>query len=259
MWGTAPHGTVVKVTINGMEAEGQAMGHEWEVIFPAMEAGGPYVLEVISENVVYRHLEDVMVGEVWLAGGQSNMEYMLKQDADAEAALGRIQKSGVRYYQVQQVPYLDDYFYRVEQENHWMLSDDEENGTWSAVGFYFAERLSKELGVTVGVIGCNWGGTSACAWQDKDSILSHTSTRIYWEEYEELLKTQNPQEYEKEWLEYQIWHSDWQPRMDAYYAENPSTTWEEALAVVGECKWPGPIGPRYEFRPAGLYECMLKR
>ena len=47
--------------------------------------------------------------------------------------------------------------------------------------------------------------------------------------------------------------------MDAYYASHPTATWDEALAEVGECKWPGPMGPKHEFRPAGLYDCMLKR
>ena len=140
-----------------------------------------------------------------------------------------------------------------------MLANDEEKDTWSAVGFYFAERLAKELGVTVGVIGCNWGGTSACAWQDKDSILSHEDTKIYWEEYAEVLTKQNPEEYEKERIDYFNYQADWQPRMDAYYAANPTSTWEDALAAVGEAKWPGPMGPKHEFRPAGLYECMLQR
>lgn len=259
VWGTASHGTEIEVVLNGAAAKTVARGSFWEVTLPAMEAGGPYVLEVVSEGKVYQHFEDVMIGEVWLAGGQSNMEYMLKQDADGAAALARMADSDVRYYQVQQVPFIDDYFYRVEQENHWMLPDDEEKDTWSAVGFYFAERLAKELEVTVGIIGCNWGGTSASAWQDKDSILSHEDTKIYWEEYEKLLETQNPSEYEKERIAYFDYQADWQPRMDAYYAANPTSTWEEALAAVGEAKWPGPMGPKHEFRPAGLYECMLQR
>ena len=259
VWGCASHGTKVQVLLNNVSAETVTQGTNWEVTLPAMEAGGPYVLEVSSGEKVYQHFEDVMIGEVWLAGGQSNMEYMLKQDADGAAALKRMSDSNVRYYQVQQVPFIDDYFYRVEQENHWMLPDDEEKDTWSAVGFYFAERLAKELGVTVGIIGCNWGGTSASAWQDKESILHYEDTKIYWEEYADLVAKQNPEEYEKERIAYFDYQADWQPRMDAYYAANPTSTWEEALAAVGEAKWPGPMGPKHEFRPAGLYECMLKR
>lgn len=259
VWGTAAHGTKIEVSIHGALASTVTQGHDWEVTLPAMKAGGPYVMEIASEGVVYQRFEDVMIGEVWLAGGQSNMEYQLRQDADGAKAMAQMADSNVRYYQVKQIPCMDDYFYRVEQENHWMLPDDEDRDTWSAVGYYFAKRLAAELGVTVGVIGCNWGGTSACAWQDKDSILSHEDTKIYWDEYAELIATQNPEEYEKEWIGYYNWHADWQPRMDAFYTANPTATWDEAQAAVGESKWPGPMGPKHEFRPTGLYECMLKR
>ncbi|MBP3568340.1 MAG: sialate O-acetylesterase [Lachnospiraceae bacterium] len=259
VWGTAAHGTKITVTLHDRKAEAVAVGHDWQVTLPAQDAGGPYVLEVSSEGIVYQRFEDVMIGEVWLAGGQSNMEYMLKQDADGAAAMERMADSNVRFYQVKQIPCMDDYFYRVEQENHWMLPTDEEIDTWSAVGFYFAERLAAELGVTVGVIGCNWGGTSASAWQDKDSILSQEDTKVYWEEYAELIAKQNPAEYEKAWTDYYTWQADWQPRMDAFYAAHPTATWEEAQAAVGESRWPGPMGPKHEFRPAGLYECMLQR
>lgn len=259
IWGVAPDDTKITVTLGNHNAEATSAKHSWTVELPAMEAGGPYVLEVLSEGQVYQHLEDIMVGEVWLAGGQSNMEFALNADADGKEAIASAPGSNVRFYQVRQLAYKDDYFYAVEQDNHWMTGSDPEVGIWSAVGYYFARNLAKKLGITVGVIGCNWGGTSACAWQDKDSICQYEDTKIYWEEYAEILAKQDPAEYEKELEEYIAWHADWQPRMDAYYAEHPTATWDEAQAVVGICKWPGPMGPKHEFRPAGLYETMLQR
>lgn len=259
IWGTAADDTQITLTLNGASADTVACNHSWSVELPAMEAGGPYVLEVLSGGKVYQRFEDVMIGEVWLAGGQSNMEYKLEQDADGKEAMLQALTSNVRFYQVQQLAYTDDYFYRVEQENHWMLPTDEDLKIWSAVAYYFAEQIARELNITVGIIGCNWGGTSACAWQDKESILAYDDTRIYWEEYEELIAKQNFEEYEKERTDYLAWHADWQPRMDAYYAEHPGADWEEALSVVGPCLWPGPMGPKHEFRPCGLYETMLKR
>ena len=101
VWGCAPHGAKIEVCLGDIKAETTARGSAWEVSLPSMKAGGPYVLEVTSEGKVYQHFEDVMIGEVWLAGGQSNMEYMLKQDADGKAALSRMADSNVRYYQVQ--------------------------------------------------------------------------------------------------------------------------------------------------------------
>lgn len=259
VWGTAADDTSITVTLNGQSVTSTAVKHNWCVELPAMEAGGPYHLEVLSDGKVYQCFKDVMIGEVWLAGGQSNMEFKLEQDADGKEAMVQALTSNVRFYQVQQLAYKDDYFYHVEQNNHWMLPTDEDLGIWSAVGFYFAQKLAKELDVTVGVIGCNWGGTSACAWQDQESICRYEDTRIYWEEYIDIISKQNPAEYEKELEEYIKWHADWQPRMDAFYAEHPTATWDEAQAVVGVCKWPGPMGPKHEFRPCGLHETMLQR
>lgn len=259
IWGVAADDTEITVTLGEYTAKTTASKHSWMVELPALKAGGPYTLEVLSDGVVYQHLEDVMIGEVWLAGGQSNMEFALNADADGQKAIADAPDSNVRFYQVRQLAYKDDYFYRLEQDNHWMTGTDPEVGIWSAVGYYFAKIIAARLGITVGVIGCNWGGTSACAWQDKDSICQYEDTKIYWEEYAELVAKQDPAVYEKELEEYIAWHADWQPRMDAFYAEHPTATWDEAQAAVGICKWPGPMGPKHEFRPAGLYETMLQR
>ncbi len=259
VWGIADDDVKVCVTLGGISAEAIAACNKWEVTLPAMEAGGPYTMTLSGDGEHFRTLEDIMIGEVWLAGGQSNMEFELRQEADGKAAIERAKTENVRFYYVQKKAFIDAHFYEKERTNHWMMGDDKDVELWSAVGYYFAEQLSRKLGCCVGIIGCNWGGTSACAWQDKDSILSHEDTAIYWKEYEELLKKQDSQEYEKELLDYKIWHADWQPRMDAYYAEHPNALWDEAQAVVGECKWPGPMGPKHEFRPCGLYETMLRR
>lgn len=259
VWGIADDDVKIRVCLNGQSAETVAVCNKWEVTLPAMEAGGPYTMTILGDGEVFQEFKDVMIGEVWIAGGQSNMEFELRQEADGKAAMERAKTANVRFYYVQKKAFLDEHFYEKERTNHWMCGDDKDVEIWSAVGFYFAEQLSEKLDCCVGIIGCNWGGTSASAWQDKESILSHEDTAIYWEEYEKLLAEQDPAEYEKELQEYKIWHADWQPRMDAYYAEHPNALWDEALAVVGECKWPGPMGPKHEFRPAGLYETMLSR
>lgn len=259
VWGIADDDVRVCVTLDGISAEATAVCNKWEVTLPAMSAGGPYTMTLSGDGKLFRTLEDIMIGEVWLAGGQSNMEFELRQEAEGKEAMERAKTENVRFYYVQKKAFMDDHFYEKERTNHWMKGDDKDVEIWSAVGYYFAEQLSRKLGCCVGIIGCNWGGTSACAWQDKDSILSHEDTAIYWKEYEELIQKQVPEEYEKELLEYKIWHADWQPRMDAYYAEHPNALWDEAQAVVGECKWPGPMGPKHEFRPCGLYETMLHR
>ncbi len=259
IWGTADTDTLVQVSLNNQTATCLVTDHDWLVELPAMEAGGPYTLKIASEDKLFYCFEDIMIGEVWLAGGQSNMEYKLEQDADGSTAMAQALHTNVRFFQVPQLAYKDNYFYSVEQENHWMLPTDENLKNWSAVGYYFAANLAQKLNLTIGIIGCNWGGTSACAWQDKETLLSHDKTRVYWDEYADLIQKQEPAEYEKERADYYIWQKDWQPRMDAFYAKHPTATWEEAQAAVGLCRWPGPMGPKHEFRPCGLYETMLQR
>lgn len=259
IWGTADTDTLVQVSLNGLSATCPVTDHDWLVELPAMEAGGPYTLEISNDEKICHCFKDVMIGEVWLAGGQSNMEYPLAQDGDNKSAMAEALHKNVRFFQVPRLTYKDDYYYRTESENHWTLPTDAELSDWSAVGYYFAADLAQKLEITIGIIGCNFGGTSACAWQNKETLLSHEDTRIYWDEYEELLVVQDPQEYEKERADYLAWQKDWQPRMDAFYAKHPTATWDEAQEAVGISRWPGPMGPKHAFRPCGLYETMLQR
>ena len=265
IWGIADDDMTIEIRLGGNTVTTVSERNRFRAELPAMEAGGPYELELSSQGQVYQRFTDVMIGEVWLAGGQSNMEYELRNDADGHAAMERARDLNIRFYYVGKRAYIDEYFYLAEKQGHWMTTSDEDLGIWSAVGFYFAENLEKQLPyrngkpVTVGIIGCNWGGTSASAWQDRESICAHEDTRIYWDEYQDLTSHQDPDTYEKERIEYIAWHRDWQPRMDAYYAEHPNALWDDAQAAVGESKWPGPMGPKHEFRPCGLYETMLRR
>lgn len=226
---------------------------------PALPAGGPLTLTVSNETGALFQFLDVMVGEVWLAGGQSNMEFAIGSDKEYASALEGAPTSNVRFFQVRQRAFFYENFLEEERKDHWMCGDDPDFSTWSAVGYYFGAKLAKELGVTVGVIGCNWGGTSACAWQDQRALLSSPETAIYWKEYETLLANQSPEEYETERLDYIEYQKQWQPKMDAFYASHPDGTWDEALAICGPCRWPGPMGPKHEFRPCGLYQTMFSR
>ena len=97
------------------------------------------------------------------------------------------------------------------------------------------------------------------AWQDRESLLSHPETAVYWQEYQEILDSLSPEGYEKARREYALYQETWQPKIDEFYAENPSGSWSDALAYAGPCLWPGPMGPKHEFRPCGLYETMLRR
>lgn len=162
IWGKAGQEKVT-VSLNGSAVTAEGKDGSFFAELPPMAEGGPYCMEIAdgTETVTF---EDVMVGEVWLAGGQSNMELELQNSFEGEKELERIQPSNVRYYYVPKVAYFCDELLEEEEKSTWECAGKEEAAKWSAVAYYFAKEVSEKLGVAVGIIGCNWGGTSASCW-----------------------------------------------------------------------------------------------
>ena len=143
--------------------------------------------DVVDDGIIKKTFKNVVVGEVWLAGGQSNMEYELQNMIGGEEIMNTIDDYSpfVRFYYTQKKSFIDEDFLKSESETRWEIFTDEGLKFWSAVGFLFARKLAEKLGVIVGVVGCNWGGTSASHWIDRESILSDEATRIYVDEFDE--------------------------------------------------------------------------
>ncbi|MCD7708476.1 MAG: sialate O-acetylesterase [Clostridiales bacterium] len=228
------------------------------VCLPPMEAGGPYELTV-SDGREKIKFSDVMIGEVWLAGGQSNMELELSNSAEGEEELSKIEGENVRYYYVPKEPWENDELKKKEEESTWERPDAEASKKWSAVAFHFAKNVSRKLGVTVGIIGCNWGGTSASCWISRHKQLESQKTDSYVREYDEIVEHQDMDEYLREREHYLAYQAEFDKNVSNYYATHENPTWDEALELFGENLYPGPVGPYNEHRPAGLYEVLLKK
>ncbi len=261
VWGYANAFDTVKVQLNGVTVETKALkNHTWNVTLPPMKASTGLVMTIqnatSSESIVFNN---IAIGEVWLCGGQSNMEFELQNSKDSQEELQRCETSNVRCFSTQKNAYIDEYFYLNDSNSVWEVATPETCKRWSAVGYYFAKKLSIELGVTVGIINCNWGGTSGSAWVSKEKLLSHEDTKVYIEEYEKAIEGKSFEQYCKELEEYEEYVAQWQPKINEFYSKNPNGLWGDALAFAGECKYPGPIGYKSEFRPCGVYETMLKR
>lgn len=167
VWGKATPGGVVMVSINDIvETAGAAEDSTWEVRLPAMEAGGPYTLSVwgTEEQV----LENVMVGEVWVASGQSNMEWSVQNANDARAEIAAADYPDIRLYTVPRtvsLAPLDDI-----ATDGWQPVTPETIADFSAVAYYFGRKLHDELGVAIGLINTTWGGTRAEAWTSRAGL-----------------------------------------------------------------------------------------
>ncbi len=235
--------------------------NSWSLTLPPFPFyGGPYEMTV-SDSCRSITYNDIYVGEVWLAGGQSNMELELKNCATGTKELAKIKENAkdVRFYYTPKVAYMDSYFLAREQASHWETCDSDEVGMWSAVGYYCGKRLAKELGCKVGIIGCNWGGTSASARMSKERLAADVDTRTYLEEYDSAMAGKSFGDYlaDLEW--YHRWAAQWQPKIDEFYREHPEGPWEAAQAYAGQSLWPEPLGPISPFRACGVYETMLGR
>lgn len=234
-------------------------GTYFEAVLPPMEAGGPYLLTVGGE---YEEclLHNVMVGEVWLAGGQSNMELELQNSKDGAQVIENVKKQNIRFYNTPRIGFEGEELDAAELESQWYECDKETVATWSAIGYYFASKLAKELsGVTIGIIGCNWGGTSASCWMSEESLAACKETQIFLDEYDKAMEGKTLEEYLQEKAEYEIYHAKWEAKTAEYYATHENPAWCEVIEYAGENRWPGPMGPRNEYRPAGLYKSMILR
>ena len=182
VFGTGTDGTKITVSISGMEAATNSTvvhNGRWLVMLPPQPAQDSVELTV-SDGSESRTFTNVAVGAVWLAGGQSNMELELRNCSTGKDSLENDDTPNVRFYYAMKKTIADDSFFESEKQMVWNdFSNKESAQYWSAVGYYFAKELSERLGITVGIIGCNWGGTSASCWTSREFMEQETLLKPY--------------------------------------------------------------------------------
>jgi sialate O-acetylesterase len=171
IWGHAAPGTKVEVQLAGTTKEATAdKDGKWTVSFAPLKAGGgPLELSVKSGDETV-HMTDILVGDVWVASGQSNMEWPMKATKDAESEITAADWPEIRFVDVPNVQSstpLDSF-----KSAGWQPCKPENIGDFSAVAYFFARDLHKELNVPIGLIGCNWGGTPMEAWTSREALES---------------------------------------------------------------------------------------
>lgn len=143
-------------------------------------------------------LNNVDFGEVWLAGGQSNMHFYLKWDAEREELYNLPEDAHFRYYEV------GKYTFEGEREeglkdgsrwDHWVHFSPENRPYFSAVAAWFAAYLRKELRIPFAIVSCSFGGTSASTWMDEELLKADPILKVYTEEYEKSVEGLNVERY----------------------------------------------------------------
>lgn len=164
--GTAEAGKSVKVTLadKSVYAEADQNG-EWVAIFAPMEAGGPYVVTVNggakAEKVEFN---DVLLGEVWVCSGQSNMEWSVKNSKNGAAEVASSANNQIRLYNVNSRRGVSPRKVVRDVDVKWQLCGPDTVGNFSAIGYFFGREINKELKVPVGLINSSWGGTPIESW-----------------------------------------------------------------------------------------------
>lgn len=169
VWGWAQPGEHVQVSLDRQSAHTTANAQgAWRVTLQPQEAGGPHTLQVQGDNTL--RIQDVLVGDVWLGGGQSNMEWSVGQSADAAREIAQSDFPGIRHVKVPKTvsfqPLTD-----IGQVD-WRVSSPAHTGEFSAAGYFFARKLHQELRIPIGIVNASWGGSNVETWFSPAALAS---------------------------------------------------------------------------------------
>jgi len=172
IWGSASANEAVTVTFRGESATTAVddIGR-WQVNLKPSAAGGPFPLEIRGTNRIL--FSDVLVGDIWLASGQSNMEFPVKNVIHAESELARASHPQIRLFHVAQT--AADYPRGDAPAKTWAQCDRESVNGFSAVAYFFAVDLQKTQQVPIGMIEADWGGTPVESWTSLRALAADAS------------------------------------------------------------------------------------
>lgn len=263
IWGLAEPHAHITVQIQGQTATAVADNEGvWQVTLAPLHTSfaEKLVVQTDCEELI---LQDVQVGEVWLAGGQSNMELPMCFDLSYESERASCTDDALRFYDVPETSYigqLKDADYSLY--GFWRRATPDDLGQFSATAYYFAKVIRRCYNIPVGIIGCNWGGTPACSWMSEQAIRAGGG-QILLDEYIAAIQNLDLPEYERHFnanpanFRTNLLHDPIHCMMHAGATPAEMDTAMERLGLL--TTWGPPlIGPKYEKRPSGLYKTMLK-
>ncbi len=168
IWGTASPGEKIAVELGTHKVSATADEHgDWKASLPRLSAGGPFELHVSGTNTLVIH--DVLVGEVWLCGGQSNMQYPVRTALNASAEIAAANHPMIRLFNVPRVVSVTP---QRDVKCRWTPCTPETVPEFTALGYFFGRDLQPTLGVPVGLIHSSWGGTPIEAWIRHETLAA---------------------------------------------------------------------------------------
>ena len=238
IWGEAQNGSLVEVRFAGQLRKVKAIQGKWQVTLKTGEAGGPYKLDIINGNNKVS-FQDVLIGDVWLAGGQSNMEFALRRVKDAQKEISSADYPQIRYYKVPRKFYPEQEVSKAS----WRVCSPQTAPEFSAIAYYFSRNIHKELNIPIGIIQTPVGGTTVEAWTSRTLLMSDKDFRPIVQHYDSIVNSYGSDGYEKIYNRYV-----------SSLAEYNQLNAEQKKYIDKPVE---PMGRKNFHRPIGLSETML--
>lgn len=254
VFGTGEDGTEITVTLCGRQESCVVMNGKWKVVFPPMGACR-FMRMTVEDDEDALFFEDVAIGEVWLAGGQSNMQVELAASVGGKEALENDETKDVRFINIPRRTTYDEDYETAMEGAHWSeFTDKEDAAHWSAVAYHAAKIMSEYRDITVGIINCNWGGSSISCWLSRN--YGRGGISVWFDEFDEAMSKTTPEKAIADFREYQKEYAKWAEKRDAFFASHEDATDMSCVAEIGEKPptVPAPCNPK---APSLLYNSLI--
>ena len=266
IFGTADEGEVVRASLTAADGsvtgEGQSTARDGRFLIhlpPQKMSDGPFNLTLTSDSGTFT-ASDLCVGYVFMAGGQSNMEWSLWNAEGGQEIIKTHDDPDLRYFNVPRVSVLDEKGQAAHDAARWTKIAPHTGGDMSGVGYFFARKLRRETGLPVGVVGCNWGGTSILSWMDETALNASTLAERNVRDYEEAYcVNMTVAEWQEREEKFETTLNAWNAQVEEIKAAHPGIEWAEIEKEAGPCPWNPPPGPGSPYRPGQLAKTMVEK
>lgn len=238
IWGTADPGESVTVTI-GEESRSTTAGADgrWLVRLSPLKRSGPVAVSVVGNNSI--DLENVLLGEVWVCSGQSNMEMPVKLSNNPEEEIAAADYPKIRMFSAKHTVADEP---QADVEGRWVECSPENIPGFSAVAYFFGGKLQEMVGRPVGLVKSAWGGTPAESWTSREALAADGELAPIRERWAHLLES-----HPERMKEYREKLAAWKTAAEAAKAAGEKPTRQPRP----------PLGPNHPHRPSSLYNGMI--
>ncbi len=236
VWGTARDGEKITVVLGDQKVTTTAANGKWSVSLKPLKEGGPLTLTLTGDNTVT--VNNLLVGEVWICSGQSNMDFRFAGTATAAEETPKADFPKIRMFTVDKVPSLTPV---AERGGSWVECSPQTVSKFSAVGYFFARELYQKLGVPIGMIHTSWGGTPAQAWTSLEGFGNDPELKDYLASAKQALASQ-PADIQAKLAEYNAAKKTWDESVGNAYQQTLNE-WKTASAKAKQDGTPMPPKP----------------